>query len=59
MTITFNEASMFDIKNSVVQMTTEHNDLEFNPFNAVLDKVSQRHASTKALCSTKPGAFYE
>ena len=48
MTNTFNKASMFDIKNSVVQMTPEHNDLEFNPFNAVLDKVSQRHASIKS-----------
>ena len=28
MTNTFNKASMFDIKNSVVQMTPEHNDLE-------------------------------
>ena len=32
---------MFDIKNSVIQMTSENNDLEFGRFKAALDKAIQ------------------
>ena len=35
---------MFDIKNSVIQMTSENNDLEFGRFKAALDKAIQWHA---------------
>ena len=29
-----NEAFMFDVKNSIIQMTSERNDLEFDRFNS-------------------------
>ena len=42
-----NEAFMFDVKNSIIQMTSESNDLEFNRFKTALDKAIQRHAPIK------------
>ena len=33
-----NEALMFDVKNSIIQMTSENNDLEFDRFKAALDE---------------------
>ena len=42
-----NEAFMFDVKNSIIQMTSENNDLEFDRFRAALDKAIQRHAPIK------------
>ena len=46
-----NEAFMFDVKNSIIQMTSENNDLEFDRFKAVLDEAIQRHAPIKKrLC---------
>ena len=42
-----NEAFMFDVKNSVIQMTSERNNLEFDQFKTALDKAFQRHASIK------------
>ena len=42
-----NEAFMFDVKNSIIQMNSERNDLEFDRFKAALDKAIQRHAPTK------------
>ena len=41
-----NEAFMFDVKNSIIQMTSENN-LEFNRFKAALDEATQRHAPIK------------
>ena len=38
---------MFDVKNSIVQMTSENNDLGFDRFKAALDEAIQRHASIK------------
>ena len=49
-----NEAFMVDVKNSIVQMTSENNDLEFDRFKAALDEAIQRHAPIKkryVLCS--------
>ena len=42
-----NEALMFDVKNSIIQMTSENNDLEFDPFKTALDEAVQRHAPIK------------
>ena len=33
-----NEAFMFDVKNSIIQMTYENNDLEFVQFKTALDE---------------------
>ena len=38
---------MFDVKNSIIQMTSERNDLEFDRFKTALDKAIQRHAPIK------------
>ena len=43
-----NEAFMFDVKNSIIQMTSENNDLEFDRFKAALDEAIQRHAPIKS-----------
>ena len=42
-----NEALMFDVKNSIIQMTSESNDLEFDRFKTALNKAIQRHAPIK------------
>ena len=42
-----NEAFMFDAKNSIIQMTSERNNLEFDRFKTGLDEAIQRHAPTK------------
>ena len=42
-----NEALMFDVKNSIIQMTSESNDLEFDQFKTTLDKAIQRHDPIK------------
>ena len=42
-----NEAFMFDVKNSIIQMTSERNNLEFDRFKTALDKAIQRHAPIK------------
>ena len=42
-----NEAFMFDDKNSIIQMTSERNNLEFDRFKPALDKAIQRHAPIK------------
>ena len=40
-----NEAFMFDVKNSIIQMTSENNNLKFDQFKlALLFKAIQRHA---------------
>ena len=44
-----NEAFMFDVKNSIIQMTSERNDLEFDRFKTALDKAIQRHAPIKSV----------
>ena len=41
------EAFMFDVKNSIIQMTSENNDLEIDQFKAVLDEAIQGHAPIK------------
>ena len=33
-----NEAFMLDVKNSIIQMTSENNNLEFDRFKAALDE---------------------
>ena len=38
---------MFDVKNSIIQMTSENNDLEFDPLKIALDEAIQRHAPIK------------
>ena len=40
---------MFDFKNSIFQVTSEKNDLEFDQFKIAFDKGIQRHAPTKKL----------
>ena len=40
---------MFDFKNSIFQVTSEKNDLEFDQFKTAFDKGIQRHAPTKKL----------
>ena len=42
-----NEAFMLDIKNSIIQMTSENNDLEFDRLKTALDEAIQRHAPIK------------
>ena len=42
-----NEAFMFDVKHSVIQMTFENNDLEFGRFKTALDEAIQRHTPIK------------
>ena len=42
-----NEAFMLDVKNSIIQMTSENNDLEFDRFKTALDEAFQRHAPIK------------
>ena len=42
-----NEAFMLDVKNSINQMTSENNDLEFDRFKTALDEAIQRHAPIK------------
>ena len=42
-----NEAFMFYVKNSIIQMTSERNNLEFDRFKTALDKAIQRHAPIK------------
>ena len=42
-----NEVFMFDVKNSIIQMTSENNDLEFDRFKAALDEAIQRQAPIK------------
>ena len=42
-----NEAFMLDVKNSIIQMTFENNDLEFDRFKTALDETIQRHAPIK------------
>ena len=42
-----NEAFMLDVKNSIIQMTSENNDLEFDRFKTALDEAIQRHAPIK------------
>ena len=39
---------MFDVKNSIIQMTSENDDIEFDRFKAALDKATQRHAPIKS-----------
>ena len=41
------EAFIFDVKNSIIEMTSESNDLEFDQFKTALDKAIQRHAPIK------------
>ena len=38
---------MFDVKNSIIQMTSERNNLEFDRFKTALDKAIQRRAPIK------------
>ena len=38
---------MLDVKNSIIQMTPENNDLEFDRFKTALDEAIQRHAPIK------------
>ena len=42
-----NKAFMFAVKNSIIEMTSEKNDLEFDRFKTALDKAIQSHASIK------------
>ena len=43
-----NEAFMLDVKNSIIQMTSENNDLEFDRFKTALDEAIQRHGPIKS-----------
>ena len=55
-----NEAFMLDVKNSIIQMTSENNDLEFDRLKTALDEAIQRNAPIKkAVCSSKSSAFYK
>ena len=38
---------MFDVKDRIIQMTSENNDLEFDRFKTPLDEVIARHAPIK------------
>ena len=38
---------MFDVKDSIIQMTSEKNDLELDRFEAALDEAIQKHAPIK------------
>ena len=42
-----NEAFMLDVKNSIIQMTSENNDPEFDRLKTALDEAIQRHAPIK------------
>ena len=42
-----NEGFMFDVENSIIQLTSENNDLEFDRFKAALDEAIQRHTPIK------------
>ena len=42
-----NEAFMFDVRNSIIQMTSENNNLECDGFQTALDEAIQRHAPIK------------
>ena len=42
-----NEAFMLDVKNNVIQMTSENNDLESDRFKTALDEAIQRNAPIK------------
>ena len=42
-----NEAFVLDVKNSIIQMTSESNDLEFDRFKTALDEAIQRHVPIK------------
>ena len=42
-----NEAFMLDVKNSIIQMTSENNDLECDRFKTALDEAIQRRAPIK------------
>ena len=39
---------MFDVKNSIIKVTSENNDIEFDWFKAALDEAIQRHAPIKS-----------
>ena len=39
-----NKAFMFDVKNSIIQMTSERNNREFDRFKTALDQAIERHA---------------
>ena len=40
-----NEAFVFDVKNSIIQMTPENNDLDFDRLKTALNGAIQRHAA--------------
>ena len=42
-----NEAFMFNVKNSIIQKTSENNYLEFDQFKEALDEAIQRHTPIK------------
>ena len=42
-----NEALLFDVKNSIIQITSENNNLDFDRFIAVLNEAIPRHAPIK------------
>ena len=42
-----NDAFIFDVKNNIIQMTSEDNDLELDQFKAALDEAIQMHATIK------------
>ena len=44
-----NETFIFDVKNNIIQMTSENNDLEFDRFKAALDEAIQIHATIKTF----------
>ena len=55
-----NEAFMPEVKNSIIQMTSENNDLEFDRFKTALDEaISKICSHKKAVCSSKSSAFYK
>ena len=42
-----NEALMFEVKNSIIQMISENEDLDFDQFKTALDEAIERHAPNK------------
>ena len=42
-----NEALMLEVKNCIIQMTSENNDVEFDRFKTALDEAIQRHTPIK------------
>ena len=42
-----NETLMLDVKNCIIQMTSENNDVEFDRFKTALDEAIQRHTPIK------------